>query len=322
LSFGFDVANAQTSWVRNANPVLSPTPKGWDSGEVLIPRVYYDGSKYQMWYSGDNGTVEAGGGSLGYATSIDGVSWIKNRNPVLTPGATGSWDSRLVYAGFVLKNSSTYLMWYEGAELTSDGYCCRFGIGLATSPDGVSWTKFAGNPVLTSESSSSPYVSYPWVLRIGGQFKMWYSCGLYEPTYLTALCLAISSDGVHWSQTATPVFKGTRTPTDWDGGTVYSPNIIYDGKTYSMLYSGCNSSGSTCQIGYATSPDGVTWTRVSRNPIIGPSSPGFWDSYDSVDNQGIIQVNGSFMLYFSADQLDTNGRFAYYKIGLAKSSQL
>jgi len=317
LSLGVEAANAQTSWVRNsANPVLSPSPAGWDSSEVLIPRLYYDGSKYQMWYSGDNGTIEAGGGSIGYATSNDGVSWTKNSNPVLTHGAAGSWDSLLVYAGFVLKNASTYLMWYEGARLKPDGSCCKFGLGLATSLDGLSWTKYAGNPILTSESSSMPYVSYPWVLMVRGQFKMWYACGVYAP-YLTAICLANSSDGIQWSQDATPVFRGTEATTDWDGGTVYSPNVIYDGKTYSMWYSSGNSVGTKYQIGYATSPDGITWTRASGLPILGPTSSEAWDSYDSVDNQGMLQVGGSFMLYYSADQLDMNGKFVSYKIGLA-----
>ena len=273
-----------------------------------------------MWYSGDNGTLEAGGGSIGYASSNDGVSWVKNANPVLTPGMAGSWDSLTVYAGFVLRNSSNYLMWYEGAQLKPGGYCCNFGIGLATSIDGVSWTKYAGNPVLTSKFSTAPYVSYPWVLKISGQFRMWYACGLYEPAYLTAICLANSPDGIHWTQNETPVFRGTRASTDWDGGTVYSPNIIYDEKTYTMLYSSCNSVGTKCQVGYATSPDGVEWTRASRNPVLGPSSSDAWDSYDSVDNQGILRVGGRFMLYYSADQLDINGRFASYKIGLAQAS--
>ena len=320
LSLGVEVANAQTVWVRDSsNPVLSPNVTGWDSSEVLIPRVYYDGSKYQMWYSGDNGTIEAGGGSIGYATSSDGVMWIKSSGPVLTRGMAGSWDSLLVYAGFVLKNSSSYLMWYEGAQLKPDGYCCNFGIGLATSPDGLSWTKYGGNPILTSESSSRPYVSYPWVLRVGGQFKMWYACGLYTPSYLSAICLANSSDGIRWSQNPTPVFRGTGTTTDWDGGTIYSTNIVYDGKKYGMWYSGCSSAATKCQIGYATSPDGITWTRASGNPILGPSSSGGWDSYDSVDNQGILQIGGSFMLYYSADQLDAYGKFASYRIGVARS---
>jgi len=319
LSLRFEPANAQTGWVRNpSNPVLSPKPTGWDSSEVLIPRLIYDGSKYQMWYSGDNGTIEAGGGSIGYAKSSDGVSWIKSSNPVLTPGSAGSWDSLTVYAGFVLKNSSSYLMWYEGAQLRPDGYCCKFGIGLASSADGISWTKYALNPILTSESSSRPYVSYPWVLRIGRQFEMWYSCGLYVPSYLTAICLAISPDGVHWSQNAKPVFKGTGAATDWDGGTVYSPNTIYDGKTYGMWYSACNLAATKCQIGYATSPDGVTWTRAPGNPILGPGFAGAWDSYDSVDNQGILQAGGTFTIYYSADQLNMNGNFESYKIGLAQ----
>jgi hypothetical protein len=40
-------------WVKFAdNPVLSPTPNGWDSDFVVQPRVLYDGNTYRMWYVG------------------------------------------------------------------------------------------------------------------------------------------------------------------------------------------------------------------------------------------------------------------------------
>ena len=320
LGVGLETARAQTGWVRSSsNPVLSPGSTGWDSREVLIPRLYYDESKYEMWYSGDNGKgFNTVGFSIGYATSTDGISWTKNPNPVLMPGAAGSWDSEQVSAGFVLKNASAYLLWYAGDQKKPDGTCCVYGVGLARSADGISWNKYAGNPVLTPDANR-PYITEPWVLLVDGQFKMWYACG-DRAGFLVAICFATSPDGIHWSKNASPVFRGTGGTNDWDGGPVYSPNVIYEGTAYGMWYSGTNSAGTKYQVGYATSSDGITWTRASGNPILGPSPiSGAWDSYDSVDNQGILQVGGSFMLYYSADQLSSSGKYVSYKIGLAQS---
>lgn len=75
-------------------------------------------------------------------------------------------------------------------------------------------------------------------------------------------------------------------------------------------------SSSIDQIGYATSPDGITWTRAAGNPILSPSAHSSWDS-GAVAEQGVVQVGGTFKLYYSgiADP-NTNGP---YRIGLAES---
>jgi predicted GH43/DUF377 family glycosyl hydrolase len=214
----------------------------------------------------------------------------------------------------VLKNGSTYMMWYQGLYIYGNGTRVT-GLGLATSSDGVTWTKYSGNPVLTG---SHPV--YPWVLRIGDAFKMWYTCRENEGTQ-DEICYATSLDGIHWTENQAAVFQGTGSASDWDGGGVYSANVLYDGNGYGMWYTGYNAGGTQSQIGYATSTDGISWTRAPENPILGPSSAGAWDSYDAVENTGIIQVGGTFKLYYSADQgpLSSNGLPQSEKIGLAEA---
>lgn len=133
------------------------------------------------------------------------------------------------------------------------------------------------------------------------------------------VCYAASPDGIHWTKNPTEVFKGTGLGSDWDSGDVYSPNVLYDGHVYGMWYSGdhyINQTITISQIGYATSPDGIKWTRAAGNPILGPSAHGSWDS-GHTDEQGVVQVGGTFKLYYSgiADP-NTNGP---YRIGLAES---
>jgi len=320
-SFGVTVAQADTGWVRNSsNPVLVASSTGWDSGEVFGPRVYYDGSVYRMWYTG---TTRLWRYRIGYATSTDGISWTKSKtNPVLSPGPPGSWGSNFTSSPSVIYNGSLYMMWYVGGQQPqpSEFYYYTFsgslGFGLATSRDGITWTKYAGNPVMERTPIDAFVMFDPWVLRVDNQFKMWYTCGSGAQL---GVCNAASPDGIHWTKIPTAIFKGTGLSSDWDSGDVYSPNVFYDGHVYGMWYSGdryINQTFSIHQIGYATSPDGITWTRAPGNPILGPSARGSWDS-GNIDEQGVVQVDGMFRLYYSgfADPKQ-NGP---YKIGLAES---
>ena len=48
------------------------------------------------------------------------------------------------------------------------------------------------------------------------------------------------------------------------------------GSVYKMWYRGCNEGYENCAIGYATSPDGVNWTKPRGNPVL-TGDPGEWD---------------------------------------------
>jgi len=312
LTLGVSVVDADTGWIRNpSNPVLSPSATGWDSLLVLFPRLLYNGSGYQMWYTGAgvNSSQQLPLYSIGYATSSDGVHWIKSGRPVLRHGPTGSWDSDSVSSPSIIYNGSVYMMWYVGAkkvESTGFTWWMYNGIqnfGLATSPDGINWTKYSGNPVMTGGGLDS-YVMYsPTVLRVGNQFRMWYTCARSYASQLQ-ICYATSSDGTHWTKNPSPVLNGTGFAPDWDAAGVYSPSVIYDGHVYGMWYSGYqyvagSSSQSITQIGYATSTDGVTWSRVAGNPVLGPGSDNGWDS-NSVDHPCIVEVKpGALRMYYT-----------------------
>jgi len=294
-------------WVKDANnPILSPTPGAWDAFEILLPRLLYDGTTFKMWYVGYR-TAESGG-SIGYATSTDGVKWTKHPDPVLQPGPSGTWDTYTTSLGSVVWNGSRYLMWYRGRGPVAE----NGAIGLAVSPDGISWTKYAGNPVM--KGSSQYYMAYPYVIKVDGSFKMWYAEGSPEGYRVN---YASSADGMKWTKYGSAVFSPSQDTRKWDAGTVYSPAVIFDGSTYWMWYSGADEDLKTWLVGYATSGDGISWTRNPGNPILPQGPSGAWDSYDSVDNQGVVQVGTSVMLYYSADQV-VDGKLISYKIGLAR----
>ena len=138
-------------WTKAAFPVLNPGPSSWDSYCVAYATVLWDerAKIYRMWYTG---WASSGPTQIGYATSIDGQNWEKyNLNPVLTVGASGAWDGDRVHLPTVLKIGGVFWMWYGGFRASTNTY----SIGCAYSVDGISWTKWSANPILTSGSAGS-----------------------------------------------------------------------------------------------------------------------------------------------------------------------
>jgi|GEM_PF-3286091 len=98
---------------------------------------------------------------------LDGVG-----GPVIDLGASGTWDDYNFYGCTVIVVGSNYSMWYSG----SDGTNTR--IGLAYSPNGSSWTKWQTNPVMNLGASGSLddyHVYDPDVMRVGGEYYMWFT---------------------------------------------------------------------------------------------------------------------------------------------------
>src|SRR5881275_999695 len=63
-----------------------------------------------------------------------------------------------------------------------------------------------------------------------------------------------------------PVFAGTGTET-WDNQIRERGWIMREDNIYHLWYTGYTNIDSTKSLGYATSPDGFTWTRYKDNPI-------------------------------------------------------
>jgi len=144
-------------------------------------------------------------------------------------------------------------MWYSGYNLSSS-----YKIGYATSPDGTTWTKYAGNPVIGTgapgEWDDMSVISQT-VIKDGATFKMWY--GGFNASNNFRIGYANSTDGITWIKYAANPVLDLGAPGEWDDFSVYLPTVLYDGITYEMWYSGRNTTSSYFRIGYATSPDGI-----------------------------------------------------------------
>ncbi|HJW08335.1 MAG TPA: putative Ig domain-containing protein [Holophagaceae bacterium] len=248
-----------SGWLRAGGaPELTPVA-GWEDEYVTSPSVIKVGSTYLMYYEGrDTATHTA---QIGLATSADGSTWTRSAsNPVLPVGAPGAWDGFEVRCPVVHYDGTTYRMWYLGKNSLA-GAAGQFSamIGLATSADGVHWTRQA-SPVFGTAFGGTGYIPGT-VIQSGGQFVMWYSDAF------GAIGRATSPDGITWTDTGTVL----------SGGHPGRPSVLLDGATYRMWFNKSNSFGSgitggasltNLNIGSASSPDGITWTTHDYSPSV------------------------------------------------------
>jgi uncharacterized repeat protein (TIGR01451 family) len=173
-----------------AVPIITGVWPDWNRGSYGPCDVLFQsgasnsGTDWAFWmyYDGTTGGDEA----IGLGFSADGVTWTGydsngdgSADPVMNGTyVTGDWDDDyLSRATMWREGSADYRMWYSAGIGTMN-----HGLGYATSPDGLNWTRDSGNPVFHKDDTGYP--NYPWrqnrsytpmVLRAGTLWLMWYS---------------------------------------------------------------------------------------------------------------------------------------------------
>lgn len=295
---------------------------------VADPSVVRLGAnQYRMWFTNADSRNRTG---IAQADSSDGVSFTPWRDPLardpimdlaMAPPA-GGWDAPGAETADVLRGpDGVWRMYYTGNRPPEGSV--TYAIGLATSPDGIRWTRrdrpvlepltdwerpICGNPT-DPQTCRSGGVLEPSVLfdPAMGRYRMWYA-GLGEPTgsFRTyRIGHATSADGVTWQRNPAPVFS-LGTPGAWDEMWTSHVNVVADPKAgFHMFYFGSKPSdyrdGVEIQrgaIGHAYSPDGLRWTRNPANPILSPR-PGGPDEW-SVGGPSALIENGRLRLWYFA----------------------
>ena len=136
-------------WSFDSRAVVRRGPAGaWDSGGLDFPSVVRAGSGYTMLYSGvDFAHPEAG--SLGLATSPDGIAWTKHddpatkdaerveSDPVIEPGLCGGHDARAIQEPRLVAEPDRLVVAYAGYAGALDTLA---NAGIADSGDGgLTW---------------------------------------------------------------------------------------------------------------------------------------------------------------------------------------
>jgi predicted GH43/DUF377 family glycosyl hydrolase len=202
--------------------------------------------------------VQPGGSPAAFNVTLD-------RDPVLSPGASGQWDSSDVLNPSVVVHDQQFWNFYSGF----DGKVWRTGV--AKSRDGLKWTQ--GVSVLSPDPNNwdRGYIAANGsVLRRNGQFLYWYQAGQHDG--VMRIGVARSADGLQFVKEPAPVLD-TGPYRSWDERAVADPYVIEIGAWLYMYYLGQDRAGRQ-RIGVARSQDGIRWEKLRRNPILDLSDPG------------------------------------------------
>src|SRR5262245_46760129 len=246
-----------------------------------------------MWYE----AVPAGNQSTtAYATSTDGLSWTKYAgNPVMSPSApwegAGSTNHENSPTA-ILKEDGLYKLWYHAISGTTRQ------IGHAESPDGLNWTKYAGNPVLSPGAAGAwdaGSVCEPRVIHAGAQYFMFYT----RCTGSHGIGLATSPDGRNWTKHAGNPVLSLGPSGAWDSHQVSWGEVYYDGQRFYMWYPG-NASTTGFSLGLATSADGKSWTRSPSNPVMTPPPQplGKGDDLGVESSPTVLRMGDTMRVYY------------------------
>src|SRR5215831_2362020 len=301
-------ARAQGSWTTDPDNPQIPGEVG--GGYALAPSVIYDATTgvYRMWF-----TMHSPGGpwGIGLALSIDGSHWFAfAKNPVLSIGAQAFESDGAVYAGVVF-DGVEYRMYYTGIS-----GCCTTAIGLATSSDGITWTRYAANPILTPSPSGwdvGGIGASTGIAFDGSTFSLFYqglgaaaskvmariesSGGTIEAGVSQQIGLATSTDGVHFTKSAANPVLSPGGPGSWNEAGVFPGGAFWhDGVLYAF-YAGAPADLSTETLGLATSSNGIAWAQDPHNPVF--SGVSGWDAF--IGGGAAVLRNATLELWYSGN---------------------
>src|SRR5262249_28378440 len=119
------------------------TPKAHHLGDVTLVRV---GEEYHLF--SEVSPFDHSSRVVGHAVSRDLLHW-EELPPAIGCGPAGSWDANNIFHMDVFVHDNTWYMPYTGLDKGGPGQ--QQVIGMATSPDGIHWTKYTGNPILRAD---------------------------------------------------------------------------------------------------------------------------------------------------------------------------
>lgn len=207
-----------SKWVhyKNDTPII---------GGVLHGFVLHSGSTY--YYYGAN--IPGGYRAWDQYTSTDGIHWTLAHASVLTVGDR-PWD---LLAGNidVFRDGSTWYALFEAADSQR-----VWRVGLATSPDGISWTKDPSNPVIQNRQGGM--CGGPEAHRVNGAWYAWLQCTPSGPPndFPSDIYRFHSTDLRHWVLDTQSPALARETSDEGAGndlGQVADPSLVeVNGMTY------------------------------------------------------------------------------------------
>ncbi|MFH0828808.1 MAG: family 43 glycosylhydrolase [Candidatus Kerfeldbacteria bacterium] len=208
---------------------------------------------------------------LMHLTSTDLTNWTEV-GYILTPDGGSDFDDFDIWAPSIVEKDGTYYMFYTGVSVNGYSKWVQM-IGLATSTDLTTWTKYSTSPVFDCSTITGvysdptddvacrdPYVfwdetEHQWVMSVSSRRTG------STPANLMSIALATSDDLTTWS--------GYGFITASDDYAAESSHVFQHNNTYYMFYTN-GGEPAEASLEYLTSSDLYSgWTRIGDPPSVG-----------------------------------------------------
>jgi len=201
-------------------------------------------------------------------------------NPVFSGTSTDIWDQKIRERGYILYEDGIYYMWYTGYKGDES---VEKHLGLATSTDGLSWTRYKDNPIF-----DSGWVEDMSVIKHEGTYYM-FAEGRGDTAHMLS-----STDRIHWKELGKlDIRKSNGAPIE--KGPFGTPAIWYENSLWYLFYE-----RDDLGIWLATSADMKVWTNKQDEPVI-KMGPEIYDQFAVAMDQ-IIKYNGRYYGYYHATE--------------------
>lgn len=220
----------------------------------------------------------------------------KIENPVLKRGEDGKWDSVDVLNPSVIEFEGNLFNYYSGY----DGRIWRTGI--ATSEDGLNWSKYEANPVIDIDVNGwdNQYIAANGAAIVINDKVYYYYQGQGEDGH-AQIGLAISEDGYTFEKYSNAPVLSIGDEGTWDERGVADPYVIeFEGKYY-LYYLGMNNEY-VQKLGVAISEDGINWVKNIKNPIMDVGSIEDFDTNGLGEPSIFYEAPYFYMIYTGRDK--------------------
>lgn len=239
------------------------------------------------------------GWSIGIAESRDLLHWKK----VSELWPEQACDQKgLCAPGALVLNGHVHLFYQIYGNGSRDAIC------HAVSKDGVTFTREPRNPVFRPHGAWTVGRAIDAdVHPFKGKLLLYFATR--DPSMTTQMVGVASADlssdfgPEAWTQLKDgPVL---RPELAWERKCIEAPSIVQRGDMLFMFYAG-GYNNEPQQVGVASSRDGVTWTRVSRDPLLANGRLGEWNASESGHPGIFADADGKTWLFYQGN--DDHGK--------------
>ncbi len=231
-----------TNWTKFAsNPILTNSTSGWDSTEhgVRMGNVIMIGSTFYLYYSSEADPEHTPSlpAAIGVATSTDGFNFTKYAgNPILEPDEVNDWACGVPH---VIKVGATYYMYYTRGVYDAAGWTPS-GSAVATSPDGLTWTRQATILSLGSAGAwDDVFIEQSKVYHTSDGYILAYE-GYSGSEWKIGIATSSTPTGVFTKYVSNPILKATLTAGRFDQYHVATPLFYKMSNQLYLFYQGAN----------------------------------------------------------------------------------